>query len=387
MRRLISGPIQAMIDLVMGTIRGWDAFFFQPADPRPIGLIRICLGLLLLWNFGILGLDLQAFLGPDGWANADSVRSYLAFDGRPTGPGWTFWLGLPKALILPVYLSSLLTLILFTGGLWTRVTSVLTWIIVVSTIGRTPIIIFGFDQAASTLTLYLAVTGAGGQSFSIDRFLRKRRAGRNPSIDNPERAYESNGEPTPTVSANLCLRLIQLHLCLIYLMAGLAKLQSPIWWEGVAVISLLGYSEFRPIDLTWVAQWPKFLELSTHIALFLELSYAVLVWIRPIRPLLITMTLGLHVAIGITMGLYEFALAMMIANVAFFSGSWIGTVINGEQSPAASGGDVSATSDQEYNGLVSTPLSDGPPNRETSVAATSIGETGRRRPEKSKSRR
>ena len=104
----------------------------------------------------------------------------------------------------------------------------LAWAIVVSTARRVPIALFGFDQALSTWLLYLAVSGASGQAVSLDRFLArwKRGPGRGRAAAARRPLGRRPGAPVPTVSANLALRLIQLHLALIYGMAGLAKLQG-----------------------------------------------------------------------------------------------------------------------------------------------------------------
>ena len=342
--RVISEPASYLADLGRDTARGWDRFFFAPSDPTPVGLIRFLLGLVLLWDFGVLGLDLHAFLGSDGWADPDTVR-FLRDLPTPSGaapslgPSWSFWFLVPDPLLVPAYLACLGVLLLFAAGLWSRLTSALSWAIVVSTAGRSPEIVFGFDQVASMLLLYLAVTGSSGQAVSLDRYLRRwrsirdelsgrRRAGR------PLAGAVEDGTPPPSVSANLCLRLIQLHLCVIYGLAGLAKLQYPIWWEGWAFGSLLGYAEFRPLDLSWLARWPMLLMLLSHGAIFIEVAYPALVWPRALRPLVVALTIGLHVGIAATMGLYEFALGMIVANLAFASGPWLRSLATGRDPEA-----------------------------------------------------
>src|SRR5207302_676433 len=80
-------------------VRAWDAFFFTPADPTPLALIRIVTGLLLLWNLAILGLDLRDDLGSDGWADPATVRELL---GRWS---WSFWLAVPDSLLWPAWVA------------------------------------------------------------------------------------------------------------------------------------------------------------------------------------------------------------------------------------------------------------------------------------------
>jgi hypothetical protein len=168
--------------------------------------------------------------------------------------------------------------------------------------------LFGFDNVIATWLLYLAATGAGGQAYALRLPNRRRR------------------EPRPTVSANLGLRLIQLHLCLIYASAGLAKLQGRPWWDGTAVGMLLGNSEFRAFDLGFLADHPHALELATHATVWLELLYPVLIWFRGWRPWLMAAAVMMHVGIALAMGLTEFSLAMIAGNLAFLRPEWLDRV-------------------------------------------------------------
>ena len=79
--------------------------------------------------------------------------------------------------------------------------------------------------------LYLAVFGASGQAVSVDRFLSRFRTIRRNSKDlgrgGGELLKGNSGVPPASVSANLCLRMIQLHLVLIYGSAGLVQVDGP----------------------------------------------------------------------------------------------------------------------------------------------------------------
>jgi hypothetical protein len=55
----------------------WQRFWFTPADPTPLCLMRIVAGLLVLYVHVAYTFDLHAFFGPDGWygtAQADRER-------------------------------------------------------------------------------------------------------------------------------------------------------------------------------------------------------------------------------------------------------------------------------------------------------------------------
>jgi predicted DCC family thiol-disulfide oxidoreductase YuxK len=326
----VTGPAAYLAGLARAAARGWDAFFFTPADPTPLGLIRVLVGALLFWNMLVYGLDLRDFFGSDGWADLPA----LAYKSQPVPYQWTFWAWVPDAWLGPVLLACLAVLGLYTVGLWSRLTAVLAWVIVVSTVHRVPVALFGFDQMVSTWALYLAATGASGQAVSLDRFLARWRLAR--AEASPARRRRDGrwalppGAPRPTVSANLALRLIQLHLCVIYGSAGLAKLQGPAWWNGLAIWGTLASGEFRLIDFTWTAAYPWLLNVLTHGSLAVEVGYPVLVWVRALRPLVLALVVLLHAGIGLTApGLAEFGLAMVAANLAFIDGAWLRGLVTG----------------------------------------------------------
>ena len=323
MRRALNAASAYLADLRRSVARGWAGFFFAPADPRPLGLMRIAVGLLLFWSLATMAPDLRANLGSHGWAEPDVVRQY--YYGAPEPPAepghdpdhnhpgggegrspwaWSFWFLVPDALLPVAWGACLVVLAGFALGFQSRITAPLAWAIAVSTARRMPVLLFGFDNIVATWALYLAVCGASGQAFSLDRWLARRRGA-------------PAGPPAPTVSANLGLRLIQLHLCLIYGAAGLAKLRAPQWWDGSALEMILLISEFRRFDLTWLIAYPGFLAVATHGALALEVAYPVLVWVRPLRPLLLVGAIAMHVSIDLTLGLTEFGLAMIAGNLAF----------------------------------------------------------------------
>ena len=147
----------------------------RPADPTPIGLIRISVGLLSTWSLLTLGIDLRSNLGSDGWVNPAALRAFWAdWEGAPWV--WSLWLWIPDRFLTVAWAVALLILIVFTLGLASRVTAVLAWVIMVSTSRRVPVLYFGFDQAILSWLLYLAFTGSSGQALSLDRLLARRRS-------------------------------------------------------------------------------------------------------------------------------------------------------------------------------------------------------------------
>jgi predicted DCC family thiol-disulfide oxidoreductase YuxK len=329
----VQGPLIALRARLRAIAQACDTFFFSPADPSALGLIRLGTGLILLWSLVVTGMDLQATLGSHGWVDPELARQ------RMGDFGWSFWLWVPDRFLTLAWAVAVLVTAMFAVGWGSRLTAVLAWAIAVSTTRRSPAILFGFDSIITTWAFYLAVTGASGQAVSLDRFLRRYRQAR---AETAHRRIDGawtipTGVPTPTISANLGLRLIQIHLAFIYGLAGLSKLQAAAWWDGSAVGKLLGNAEFRPFNLTGLLGSPgaeTFLNLATHGTVLLEIGYPVFIWLRAWRPWVIVAAVIFHAAIGLTLGLYEFALAMTVGNVAFISGYWLRERVTGRAQPS-----------------------------------------------------
>jgi hypothetical protein len=132
----------------------------------------------------------------------------------------------------------------------------------------------------------------------------------------------------PSISANIAIRLMQIHLCIIYLFSGLGKAMGETWWDGSAMWLAVANYEYQSIDLTWLADSPELLSLLAHVTVAWELSYPALVWPRLTRPLVVAMSVPLHLGIALFLGMMTFGLAMIIANLAFVSPWIVRAVLN-----------------------------------------------------------
>lgn len=331
MRRILSETAALVARSLRDAVQAWNAFFLAPADPTPLGAIRLILGTLSCWNMIVYGMELRSFLGSTGWADPATARELL-----PDG-GWSFWFLVPDSLLWPAWGACVAITFCFAIGLFSRTTAVLTWAILVSTAYRAPVLLYGFDQILTTWVFYLAITGASGRAVSIDRFLDRYRRNRRDLAHRPgpKGWTPRSGAPPASIAANIAIRLIQLHLCMIYLFAGLSKLRGEPWWDGYAAAMILTTPEFSRFDLSWIAiDHPALVSLATHATIVLELGYAALVWNRKIRPWVLIAVAAMHVGIDLTLSLTEFALTMLAANIAFVSGSWLRSLATGRDQPA-----------------------------------------------------
>jgi hypothetical protein len=291
-------------------VAGWNRFWFEPADPATLGLIRIFAGAMLFYTHLIWGLELTTFFGPRGWLSPEAV--HLVQQGSYA---WSYlwWFESPAAL-WTVHVAAMIVFAMLTIGLFTRVVSVLAWIAAVSYVGRATGSLFGLDQINVMLAMYLAV-GPSGDAYSVDRWLKKRKAGGALPV-------------TPRWSANLAIRLIQIHMCVIYFFAGTAKLTGLAWWDGTAMWMAFGNMEYQSLDMTGMANWPWLMNLMTHVTVFWELSYWALIWPRLTRPVMLLLAIPLHLGIAICLGMVTFGLIMLVGNLAFVSPALVRAIVS-----------------------------------------------------------
>jgi hypothetical protein len=446
--------------------RAWDRFWFTPADPTLLGLIRICCGLIVVYCCVTYSFELQDFFGRDAWYNLplrlEVVRSspmvvdplsppdvdpvspktpeqqayarkyferwkafppppyprneeeaetynrlrakwgfdlramklplpnerqeqyvteYVAKWGGPppppyprdeaeardfdeyrakwgTDPRILFDRGIPQASLWfhvsdPFWMNILqagiiVVSVLFTIGLCTRLTSVLTWVAWLSYLHRAPTSLFGMDTMINIVLIYLMI-GPSGAAVSLDRVLARWWAGARPQVLGCWRAFWDRllgrhrpaddivtpgimppAQPPPLVSANVAIRLLQVHTCIVYLAAGLAKLRGDTWWNGTAVWGSLANFEFAPMQYSLyvsflrllcknLAVWQLFVTVGTGFTLVFEICYAFLIWRPATRWWILGMAIVLHGFIGMFMGLRTFALIMLVMNMAFLT--------------------------------------------------------------------
>jgi uncharacterized membrane protein YphA (DoxX/SURF4 family) len=298
MRGILSAVAGYPALLARRSAAGWNQFWFAPADPTLLGVIRFCTGLMLVYNHGVWGLALADFFGPDGWISPD-----LAELTQQTQTAYSFWWLVPPRYLWPAYVASMVVLLLFTIGFFTRVTSALALAVLISFAYRVPEATFGLDKTTAILSFYLAI-GPSGAAFSVDHWLARRKQGAPP-------------RPHASSFANFTLRLIQVHMCIFYLFAGLAKLQGMSWWNGEAMWMTFANLEYQSVDMTWLAWHPWVIDFLTHISVALELTFCVLVWVPILRPLVLLGMVLLHVGIGACLGLWTFSLVMIVGCMSF----------------------------------------------------------------------
>jgi hypothetical protein len=287
---------------------GWNEFWFRPSDPYSVGVIRLVTGVVALYWYLAYLPDLERLFGPNGLLPSELVDTYRF------GKGWSYFDYLQTTSALWAgYSAGLIVLMLFTAGVFSRATSFLAWVVVLSMIQRGPMLAGPVEDVLAMVMLYLWI-GPSGASCSIDSWLRRRST-------NPGRL---NGRPELSWSATVSIRLMQLHLSAVYFLMAIAKMKVDSWWSGTAVWWISASEGPRLVDLTWLAKntfTTYIMNAWTHLIVFFELAFSLLVWNRLARPLMLAFAVPVWIGTAIVTDLFLFALMMLVANLAFLSSS------------------------------------------------------------------
>lgn len=263
----------------------------------------------------------------------NAEKRFTTSTGNPIFSIW-FHIHTPTEMAV-AHAVMLCIMLMFTLGLFTRVTAVLTWLCCVSYIHRNQQVLFGQDTMMNILLLYLMVANCGA-TLSLDRLIARYRAAKGSLrrcgfIDGPTAAYLA--APSPSVASGFAQRLLQIHFCFIYMAAGLSKLKGAAWWNTGAFWDTMANPEFTLIHYEWYQDLlrlmvgERFLYASAAaftvgFTLFVEIGLPFLVWTK-LRPYIIIAALFMHFGIGMFMGLLIFSLLMMTMLVSYLPGSVI----------------------------------------------------------------
>jgi hypothetical protein len=119
-------------------------------------------------------------------------------------------------------------------------------------------------------------------------------------------------------------RVLQFHLCVIYFFSGLTKCLGSGWWDGSNIWRSLIRPPFNVIDPEILVRWNYLFPIAGIFICLLEIGYPFFVWNDKTRKIWLICICGMHFAIGVTMGMYLFALIMIVLNVAAFGQGLIG---------------------------------------------------------------
>ena len=289
-------------------LRSLDRWWFGYGSPTSLGLFRILLGTLVFLNLLMLTGDWGVWYGENGFVPAWLAQVSLG-KTVPTGLGFEInRIGLLSGVTDPriaVAFFALTIVFAFTTalGLYTRASTFLLAIGLVSLHHRNTMILHGGDTVMRIMVLYLAVSPCG-RACSLDRLFRLRR-----------------GEEEGAVEAPLYgQRLVQFNVSLIYFTTVWSKWFGPKWLNGTATWYTARLREFYRFPVPHFLTDLPFVRVSSYGTIFAEFSLATFVYFRPLRKYILLLGVFLHGFIEYSMNIPLFSFLMISAYVCHFDG-------------------------------------------------------------------
>lgn len=300
MNASILNPTLSRLSALVRPVRD---FFTAPASAQPLAALRIGVAAVLLVQALFVAGSVLDLFGPCGvvqWSLSETMTvpglprvRWLAETLAPLGVT-------PAACVRATFLLYVAGLSALLVGWRTRGAAVVAWLAHVLVFMSERTALYGVDDFAH-IALFYCVWMPVGAAWSLDVL-----AGR--------------VSPAASLEARLGLRVLQLHLCVVYFSSGIEKaLQPPYqWWDGEVVWRTALLPEFAQFDLTWLANFPLLPKLAAWGSLFIEVGYAFFVWPKTTRRWWALATVGLHLGIAVMMGLVSFGAFMIVLTAAAF---------------------------------------------------------------------
>ncbi len=281
-------------------------FYFQPQSNGWVSVLRLGLAVQVIFSTLALRKDWNYLLAGNGRGliSRDLMEAILDAE-NPLIPrlGWLVTLGNHLGVSEGILLSVIWTCLLVAGcflfaGIFCRSAAITAWFLHLCVVKSADLLSYGVDNL-TTIGLFYLMIGPLPDSKSLDWKLRK--------------------PPTPDARVvGFYRRLLQMHLCLIYFFGGIAKLAGIGWWNGTSLWRPLTLPPFNVVDPDLILHWKFLLPAAGLFICVLEIGYPFLIWSRWTRPVWLICICLMHVMVALTMGMYLFALVMIVLNLAAF---------------------------------------------------------------------
>ena len=275
---------------VAAAVETWRMFWFRLQPAYTLGLVRMAFGAVAIgWTVSLLP-DLYQLFGPHGIEPQQPADAFQ----RGVFAIWTS----DRALLIG-WTVLLVSSVALTIGWHSQLAALGVFVLILSFEHRDPWVWNSGDVVVRIEALILAVSPCGA-ALSLDQ---ARRDG------NFWSAQQRPQWP---------LRLMQLQLSLIYLASALSKINGGTWPQGTAVSYALRLQDLVLLSAPhWLTNSALLMNAATWGTLAIELSLAILVWNRRLRPWVLAAGVVMHTMIMITIAVGFFTLAMFVLYLAF----------------------------------------------------------------------
>jgi hypothetical protein len=286
--------------------KGLQAFLFPPETDRWLAILRTGLGLQVAVYALFLRSDWHYLFASTGkgLVSRKLGEAITSFDS-PLIPklGWLVALGgyahIGEEAVLSVAWACLLCMgLLLLPGLFCRPAAIIAWFLHLCAAESGGLFAYGADNFMTMGLFYLMLSPLPDRYSFDDRLVKTK--------------------PKDPQLLGFWRRVLQLHLCFVYFFGGLAKCLGSGWWDGTNLWRSLTRPPFNIISPDVLVRFKYLLPVLGISICLIELGYIVFIWMKKTRLFWLVCILGMHVAIGLAMGMYLFALVMIVLNLAAF---------------------------------------------------------------------
>lgn len=265
-----------------------------------LGFFRIVISAFALLQLFVLLPDWRWLYGPKGlipWEISEALNT----NGTPS----VLFLSnlLEHIHITPdttLYIVTILYFIALTGllvGFKTRLMGIAAWLLHTMLNTTAHFTAYGVETFLHIALFYCAVLPVGCY-FSVD-------ARKKPLT-------------IPHYLITLSVRIIQLHLCIMYLSCGIEKSMGVQWWNGEAIWMALQQDQFHRVNTGWMAQIPIVPKLLCWSTLLVETLYPIAIFYKKTKKIWLISIISMHAFIAIFLGLQLFGALMILLNISAF---------------------------------------------------------------------
>lgn len=112
--------------------------------------------------------------------------------------------------------------------------------------------------------------------------------------------------------------VIRMQILIVYLMAALHKLNSPVWTSGMAVYNILHSDDFNGSILNaYLTQNIVVSKILTWGTILFQISFVLLIWRRRTKYIALLLGILFHIGIFVTMRIDNFSLMMLVCYAIF----------------------------------------------------------------------
>lgn len=264
-----------------------ELFFTGTASILPVAVLRVLLGLVMLYDALLLLPDRKIWLSNEGVLGGEGTRPLSIFR----------WLEPTPRNVTIVMVAHIGLCVAFTVGLGDLAVAVALYASVISIGNRNQFILYGGDTV-SRLVLFLLIFSPAFDALSLDAL------------------WSTGSLNLHAEDSRLFTQLLRVQIVVIYVYSAIHKDQSRGWYDGTAMYGALNNAGFYHLPLPSFMRTMTCSRVLTPLVLVFEYSLVLLLF-EPTRPYFAAAAVFFHLGISYSLHVHVFG-PLMLACLSLF---------------------------------------------------------------------